>query len=269
MVDIAVRGLSPYESSMYPLMDRSLGLLKVARHWRRDFPERPPLHEIVDTLLQAVWSGELLVRRNNETLMERKDLLMMIKEAASLGSGHPEIVIYEDTSIIPPEVRTLPDGSVEVDLAKRLHLPAEASLWTPNIIADACATLGSCGMSDFNPLMHPALVALRITRDAFETLCRGRGYELPHFWFGRDAAGTAKPESFGGRPSVMRQIEAEMRRRAESENLAPTLREQAKALHEWADKTIDPKSQVPQPLSIENALRNPYKALRAATRSKH
>jgi len=254
---------------MYPLIETSLTLLELARHWSRSFPERPPADELADRLLQAVWSGELLVCGEDGSAIERDRLLQMVGQADQSALPHPGILICDDLSAVPPEVFILPDGGAEVSLARRLHLPADASLWTSEIVDAACTVLASCGMRDFSSLLHPKLISLRITRDAFAALCVGRGYELPSFWFARGTAGAGKPKSYGGRPSVMRQIEAEMRRRAARGNLAPRLREEATMLHNWAKTAIDPSQQIPTSRAIENALRAAYNQLRAAAASAH
>ena len=62
----------------------------------------------------------------------------------------------------------------------------------------------------------------------------------------------------------MRQIRAEMTRRAERQVLAPTLREEVKALLIWAQAHIDETIQLPKQQATENALRNDYKRLRSA-----
>jgi hypothetical protein len=254
---------------MYPLVDASLPLLELAEHWSRSFPERPPANELTDRLLQAVWSGELLVSGEDGSAIGRDRLLQMVKQADQSALPHPGILIGDDLGALPPEVRILPAGGAEISLARRLRLPTDPSRWTSEIVADACAVLVSCRMSDFSPLIHPRFVSLRVTRDGFAAFCTGRGYELPGFWFARCSAGAGKPKSYGGRPSVMRQIEAEMRRRAAGGNLAPRLREEAAMLHDWAKKAIDPSQQIPTSRAIENALRAAYNQLKAAAASAH
>jgi hypothetical protein len=92
--------------------------------------------------------------------------------------------------------------------------------------------------------------------------CDGRRYTLPRFWFDEVKKKNKTLNSFGGRPSVMRQIEAGMRRRANIKMLAPTLRQEATALRGWAQANINPENQLPQVASIENGLRKLYNELR-------
>jgi hypothetical protein len=63
--------------------------------------------------------------------------------------------------------------------------------------------------------------------------------------------------SFSGRPSVMFRIEEEMRRRAASGTMEPSLKREAEQLHSWAALAIK-DHQVPKPGSIANALRRSY-----------
>jgi hypothetical protein len=243
---------------MYPLIDRSLALRDIARHWQRHFPERPPWEELLDTLVQAVWSGELLGCRSDGAPIDRKHLLQFIGRPPS----HPGIVIYRKADDLAPEKEEYADGSVSVFLGKRVYLPLDESQWTEKVITDAYATLCTCKVDDYSTLLLPSLRTLRVTREAFEAFCIGRGYERPGFWFARAETPRDKRKSFGGRPTVMRQIEAELRRHAAAGTLAPALRQEAKALRAWAETSIDPKQQIPGVASIENALRAQYHQLR-------
>jgi hypothetical protein len=72
-----------------------------------------------------------------------------------------------------------------------------------------------------------------------------------------------------GRPSVMGELEAEMRRRATSEELAPSLRAEAKALAEWAAADERLASQrIPKPKSIEKKLSKVYRDLKGDKKSR-
>jgi hypothetical protein len=186
----------------------------------------------------------------------------MLKWAASAEGGHPGILVYYDPAGLPPENEELPDGSIRILVGKRIYLPDDKSKWTSEVVSKAYDILASCELSDFSQLIWPGLRSIRITRDAFEAFCVGRGYELPGFWFGRPQFGK-KTRSFVGRPSVMRRVEAEMRRRALGGTLATKLRDEAASLHLWAKQNVDNLDQVPGVHAIENALRDLYKRLRA------
>jgi hypothetical protein len=164
--------------------------------------------------------------------------------------------------LLPPAIEKHPDGSVTVDLTKYVVLPSNESSWSEHILEDAYRILAAMSFEDFHDLLKPGLRALSTTREALTAYCDLKGYRLPQFWFGV----IGKPVSFGGRPSVMRQIAAEMTRRAERHVLAPKLREEATALHDWAKTNVDEKKQLPHPRSIENALREHYRTLQSAAR---
>jgi hypothetical protein len=57
----------------------------------------------------------------------------------------------------------------------------------------------------------------------------------------------------------MRQIIGELKRRAEEGQSAPKVREEARALRNWAEVKIEAKVQIPQVRSIENAIRDLYR----------
>jgi hypothetical protein len=69
-----------------------------------------------------------------------------------------------------------------------------------------------------------------------------------------------------GRPSVMSEIKGEMRRRAASGQLAPSMRQEAKDLFSWARHNLH-EDVVPKAKSIENALSQTYRELRAKNRT--
>jgi len=242
---------------MYPLPQPILRLPDLARHWRRHFPERPPAEELVETLLQAFWQGMSVLCRADGTPVRRVGVLGMVRAAAP----HPGMLIYEQPGHPPPLKQELPDGGVTIVLGHRVYLPSQTADWSDEIISAACSTLAVCRWTDYSASAHMGLLELAMTRDAFEALCVERGYERPPFWFGRDATGKAA-RSFGGRPSVMRPIEAEMRRHALQGDLKPTLREEARSLHAWASHNIPAAAQIPTMHAIENALREVYRELR-------
>ena len=243
---------------MYPLPQRRLSFNEIAKHWPRDLPQRPPWNEILKTLVDATWREELSVCDSRGNSIVRQQLLSKLKAAAP----HPRILIFDSGDILPPLSIETFDGGCIVDIRKRVHLPNDATRWTPDIVSDACALLGTCGVGDYCDDFLLGITLLQIVKEEFGAFCDASGYERPAFWFGSPTGMGNKARSFGGRPSVMRGIEAEMRRRANTESLAPTLREESKALRSWAETEIDAKKQIPQFAAIENALRDLYRELR-------
>jgi hypothetical protein len=68
------------------------------------------------------------------------------------------------------------------------------------------------------------------------------------------------PNRVAGRPSIMRKIEAEMRRRAASGQIEESLRREAEVLATWAKRAF-PDEHIPAPRSIERRLGHVYREL--------
>jgi hypothetical protein len=240
---------------MYPLTQQFLSLPEIARHWARDLPQRPPVQEIFQTFLNALWRGELREFGSVDHPV-RERLLRTL----AVSSPHPGILIYDNPEGLPPIACPLPDGGLAVDMRKRIYLPLDPAMWTLEVISNAFAVLVESKMEDYSEAFSLVLHSVEVSKGDFAAFCDALGYERPAFWFG--AGIEKKSKSFGGRPSVMRQIEAEMRRRAAERQLAPKLREEAEALNKWAEFHIDKTEQIPTARAIENALRDIYWDLR-------
>lgn len=156
------------------------------------------------------------------------------------------------------------DGSAWYDIRKRIYLPKDESSWTPEIIADACASLASCTFDDYEPdPVRCALGMLDVKRKAFAEFCDARGYERPDFWFSaKERKKGAKLPSFPGRPSVMGSIVAEFHRRVTAGEVASKVRDEARALRQWAEKHIK-QDQLPGMLAIENTIRDEHRRFRS------
>jgi hypothetical protein len=241
---------------MLPISDRVLPLEVIAEYLSRETAGVRTMSEIHDELLSAFWRNELaVVGSNGRGRIYRRRFLSSIR----LRSEHPGFAMVDSANLLPQATEEHPDGSVTIDITKYIVLDSGESGWTDHILEDAYRVLAEMSFEDFHDLLKPGIRMFRTTREALAAYCDLKGYGLPRFWF-RDSA---KPRSFGGRPSVMRQIAAEMTRRAEQHGLAPKLREEAKALHDWAKANIDEKNQLPQPRAIENAVRDGYNKLRS------
>src|SRR5262245_8063027 len=246
---------------MYPFAMEFLTLLEIARHWARDLPQRPPWEEILHTLLDAMWNGELRATLGPGDRSTHERLLRMLAH-----ESHPGILIYDDPINLPPVTRPTPDRGEVVDMRERIYLPRDTAAWTPEVISDACGALARCELNDYGDSIRSIFASLEVTKEDFGMFCEARGYERGAFWFGRDGATGPRSASFPGRPSIMRAIETEMRRRANAGHLAPQLRDEAQALQDWAKHT-HADQQVPGVRAIENALRSVYRKFRGARRS--
>ena len=248
---------------MIPLADNVLRLSEIAKYWARELGGIRTDSEIHAELLGAFWRGILpAITSAGGGRMDPKRML----HAINLSREHPGFVLVERAGSIPPSKEEQPDGGVVIDLTRYIVLPADPTMWSDEIITAACEQLAEVPFEGFNPLVLPGLYALSATKEATGDFCDQRGYARPRFWFGTTPA---RPKSFGGRPSVMRQLEAEMRRRQEAGKLALTLHEEATALRKWAETNISGDVQIPQVRSIENALRSEYRRLRGLSRTTH
>jgi hypothetical protein len=241
---------------MLPIRDYALQLEMIAEYWSREIAGIRTMPEIHDELLAAFWHNKLTVfDSRGEARADRRRLLGSIR----LKSEHTGFTVVDSVQMIPPTMEKHPDGGVTVYLMKYVVLPADESGWTDDIVEAAYRTLATISFEDFHDLFKPGLRLLSTTQETLAAYCDSMGYNLPRFWF----RATKDPVSFGGRPSAMRQIRAEMTRRADRHVLAPTLREEANALLIWAKTNIDEKIQLPQLRSAENALRGSYNKLRS------
>ena len=222
--------------------------------------------EIFQELLSAFWRGELaLVGGNERQIIYPETFLKYI----ALKRDHPGFTLVDSPEMIPPKLTERLDGGVMIDLQTYIVLPSDHALWTSEIISAACDQLANLSLEHYHDLIQPAVFALRCTKQSLAGYCEGMGYDRPRFWFGETTRTRTRVKSFGGRPSVMRPIETEMRRRARAQLLAATLREEAKELRCWAEDKIDPQQQIPQVGAIENALRELYWELRRTSDSVH
>ena len=241
---------------MLPLVEDFLRLEQIAELWSREHNRVRTSLEIYDELLSALWKNELIVfGGSGKSPVDRQRLLRVIR----LCLEHPGFVIVESRDEIPVRATKHADGSVSVDATVYVVLPSDVSTWNADILEDAYTILATRSVTHFSELVRPVLLSLKTSHEALGAYCDASRYARPSFWF----HAPEETRSFGGRPSVMRQIIAEMKRRAERGDLAPRLRDEAGSLLTWADQTIDEKDQIPQVRGIENRIRQLYKQLKA------
>ena len=243
---------------MLPLVYNVLRLDEIAEYWSREIGGVRTTTEIYNELLSAFWHNRLTIfGSSGEARVDRRGLLRSVR----LKSEHPGFAVLASVKMIPPAMKKHPDGGATVNLMKYIILPSDEADWSDDILEAAYRILVKMSFDDYHGVLIPGLLALSTTQEALGLYCDMKGYARPMFWF----RAAKKPGSFGGRPSVMRQIAAEMTRRAGQGVLAPKLREEVGALLIWAKGKIDEKIQLPQQRSAENALRQLYKELRSNT----
>jgi hypothetical protein len=250
---------------MLPLVADVLRLEVIAEYWSREINHVRLATEIFDELLEAFWHDRLTVcGKNAGRRIDRQGILKIIRRRLR----HPGFTIVGDEEDIPVRVTRHPDGSVLLDSISYIVLPSDESTWTDDLLKNAYCALAAQNFLDFDDLVKPALSMLSTTREALGVYCDSVPYPRPRFWYPDSKQQEAG--SFGGRPTVMRQIIGEMNRRAEHQTLAPSLREEAQALRSWAEKNIDEKKELPKPRSIENGIREAFNGLkRTAAASEH
>jgi len=252
--------------SMLPIHENVLQLDRIAEYWSREINGVRTSAEIHDQLLTAYWRDELRVAGGDERgLLNRVTFL----ELVARERNHPGFMLVDSPEMIPPRITEHGDHSVTVDMRTYIVLPPDHTCWTSDVIFAACRELAKLSLEDYHDLIQPGVLALRTTKKIFAAYCEDMDYDPPRFWFGDPTRKRDKAKNFSGRPSVMRRIEAEMRRRADAKVLAPRLRQEAKALRSWAEDNIGPDRQIPQVRSIENALRECYQELVPASRAEH
>jgi hypothetical protein len=246
---------------MLPIHENVLPLISIAEYWSVEVGGLPTSAETFQKLLAAFWRSRLvLVGGNGRKLINQATLLKLVARKRD----HPGFELVENSEMVPSKIIES-EGLVMIDTKVYIILPSDHTRWTSDIISTACSQFANLSFEDYCESFQPGILALRCTKQSLADYCDGMSYDRPRFWFG-DAASTQKnAKSFGGRPSVMRSIENQMRSRAQAKSLAPTLREEATALRAWADENINDNQQLPQVRSIENALRNEYKRLKQSS----
>lgn len=166
---------------MYPLKEDKLDLLKLSELWARVLEGSPPQQEVVDHLLKAIWRGQLKItlretdgrEENTKSLL---DMMLLIED-------HPGVLFITSGETPPPITIEHPDGSLDVDLRKRIFLPevefsAESDFWK------ACfKEISSLTFDAYSPLIKPKLASLSFTKENFRHFCLTQKYPLPAFWF--------------------------------------------------------------------------------------
>src|SRR5438045_2068840 len=233
---------------MLPLAFNVLSLEEIAEYWSREIAGVRTMAEMYAELLSAFWRDDLTVfGSSGKVPVDRRRFLELVRRE----SVHPGFTLVDSAGVIPPAIEKQFGRSIIIDTTTYVVLPSDHSDWTDDIVETAYRRLATMSFEDFHDVLKPGLRALSTTREELRNFCAMKGYDLPRFWF---RATKERPVSFGGRSSVMRQIRAEMTRRAERQVLAPTLREEVKALLIWAQAHIDETIQLPKQQATENAL---------------
>src|SRR5262249_24127962 len=137
---------------MYPLTMEFLTLLEIATHWSRDLPQRPPRDELLQTLLDAMWKGQLQATLGPSDRSTHERLLRILAD-----ESHPGILIYDDRHELTASCPPTPNGGAVVDIRERIYLPRDTAAWTPEVISDACAALAKCELDHYSDFIKTIL----------------------------------------------------------------------------------------------------------------
>lgn len=249
---------------IYPLRAENLSLGETARHWANDPTQSTTKTDALGFLLEAFWQGEIRLRApTSGPVFDRK------AAAAALVSSapHPKFEIFESAAALPRLVERTEDGGSVVDFSIVIVLPENQSEWSDAVLKQAWCSLGQCGGNSYSEAFIKGMSVQQVNRDEFGLLCDARGVQRPVFWF---SSGQLPERKIPGRPSAMRQLEEEMKRRADNSELLPKIAQEARFLSVWAQNNLPTQLQAPKPKSIENALRAVYWELqvRAKNRTK-
>jgi hypothetical protein len=239
---------------------KALRLFKLAEYQARSMGEVRSEEDIHSELLSAFWLGELqAVNEESHSPINRFNVL----DAVARTREHPGFTLVETADLLPQKVQIHPDGSVTVDSTNYVVLPKNKDDRTDEIAREALAKLAKTRFDDFADAIRPVLYGLAVRKEAYGQYCDLLELERPPFWFGQVGA----TRGFGGRPSAMRQIMAEMARRHKTGEIASKVREEAEFLAKWAKENLPAGIQAPQGKSIENAIRDRYHSLMSETTS--
>ncbi|WP_380069405.1 hypothetical protein [Dankookia sp. GCM10030260] len=162
-------------------------MLDLARHWQRDMPQRPSVAEIEAWLLQAFWRGELEVTLPGVAEARDIDPRVRVLNGCRHAPQDAGLIVVDRPEDLPPDDPVVqPDGSVLVDLRRRVIWPTDPAQQTPELLAAACTVLAVAKWDDYHDLTKPVLAMFEVGRDAFGAFCSEAGFALPPFWFRPD-----------------------------------------------------------------------------------
>jgi hypothetical protein len=169
---------------MYPLPDPVLCLCDIARHWARE-PGSMPETEILDRLLSAFWTGELVANFSAAQPAAPRTEQMRLLQAAAGFAEHPGLLFLGRDEAAPPVVVEAPDGGIFADRRIRVVWPPASGTESARFEDDAFQLLAQAVVADYAADLRPVLELLETTRSDFDAYRRGQGWPPPKFWFGK------------------------------------------------------------------------------------
>ena len=139
---------------MYPLVEQTLSLFDVAKHWQRVINARVDKWDVHEVLHRAWWQGEFEVAALSADDSLRRKALMLMRELPPPSQNNRGIVFYEHENELPPAAIWHGDELEEIDYRHRIRLPADPASWTEAVVSEACEALAEVPPGE-SPRHHP------------------------------------------------------------------------------------------------------------------
>jgi hypothetical protein len=160
---------------MFPIADETLTFSEIADYWSRELTPPASDLELLRLLERAWWRGQIV----GETALTRLKLIQYLFRHAQ---DFPVVFVIGEESGTPV-IEKMADGSVEVDLWPRLHVPsADPETWNDTSCGTTYDVLAQaqCLMAD--PTVGPALRGINLSQREFMNWLEASGYAKPRFW---------------------------------------------------------------------------------------
>ena len=168
--------------------DKELAISDVARFWSREPGTIFSQAEIVDTLIRAIWRGDLTIVPPAGHSPRSGDYRRSLLAAVVGVHSHPGLLFVLPEDDVEPVETELPDGSVLFDLRERISWAAHGDEPSDAMAQAAFVALASLDLDAYDEaVVGPILHGLSIDRDALRIYCEGGGISLPRFWFPKES----------------------------------------------------------------------------------
>lgn len=207
---------------MYYILEDSLSISEIASAWSQ-LPGACRIDQIRQQLMNAYWSGDFTAHCDDVGPDHWPDPAVSLRVMAICG-----MIPWHETEIEDDE-------------------------------KPKCNHLVGVPFEAYPKSGQDFLDFLEFPRDMVSAWCMAKGIPKPRFWFAENGS---SPERYPGRPSSMERILAQLDLRAEQGRLESTVAGEARALEVWAQKDLPLNAPKPKQGTIENGIRQRYKALR-------
>jgi hypothetical protein len=176
---------------MFPIAKNKLSFGEISDYWSREIQPPASQRELLGLLEEAWWLGEVRGDSAKSPLQLLQAMFNLMHDRNDLG-----IVFVRGEDAGPPKATELPDGSVEVDVRRRIIVPSgETSTWDEDSCGDAFHTLAQTISTVSYPEIAPGLTYIELTYGEFNNWRRKRGYRKPTFWQPSEFTGPDVPDT--------------------------------------------------------------------------